>query len=104
MKWERPQLIFLTPSWKDLGGKLQEMEIPLRGMEIALSFCPHFPVGMIDEEFKQALQSYKAQIGLKLEHAKCFVPLDVTTAPEGKVETSEKPPPPCLRICLFCFF
>ena len=39
MKWERPQLKFLKANYMDLGKKLQDMEIPLRGMEIALSFC-----------------------------------------------------------------
>ena len=61
----------------------------MKGMEIALSSCPVFPVEMIDEELKQVLQKSKAQIALKFEHAKCFVPFDATTAPEGKVETSE---------------
>ncbi|PON68615.1 fusaric acid resistance family protein [Parasponia andersonii] len=91
MAWERPQIKFLTPNLKDLGEKLQAMEIPMRGMEIALSVCPDFPIGVIDEGFKQVLQSSKAQIGPKLEHVKCLLPFDATMAPDGKVETSEKP-------------
>lgn len=86
MKWIRPQLICLKANYMDLGKKLQDMEIPLRGMEIALSFCTSFPVGMIDDELKHVLQSFKSQIGLKLEQAKCSAPFDATTAPEGKGE------------------
>lgn len=90
MTWERPDIKFLKPKWKDLGDKLQNMEIPIKGMEIASSFCPLFPIGMIDEEFKQVLETSKLQIRLKLEHVKCFVPFDATKAPEGKGETSDK--------------
>ncbi|XP_062094351.1 uncharacterized protein LOC133800410 [Humulus lupulus] len=91
MAWERPQIKLLTLNWKNLGEKLQEMQLFMRGMEIALSYCTNFSTGIADEEFKQVLQNLKAQICLKLEHAKCFLAFDATTAPVGKVDTSEKP-------------
>ncbi|KAF3449206.1 hypothetical protein FNV43_RR09934 [Rhamnella rubrinervis] len=91
MKWDRPQLKFLKANYMDLGKKLQDMEIPLRGMEIALSFCASFPVGMIDDELKLVLENFKSQIGLKLEQAKCTAPFDATTAPEGKGECFDRP-------------
>ncbi|KAL5549998.1 hypothetical protein UlMin_000174 [Ulmus minor] len=91
MVWESPQIIFLKPNCAGLGEKLQDMEIPIREMERALSSCTLFPVDMIDEEFKELLQSLKLQIRLKLEHDKCFVPFDATTAPEVKGDALEKP-------------
>ncbi|EXC31013.1 hypothetical protein L484_021315 [Morus notabilis] len=87
MAWERPQVKL---NWKELGEKQQVTEMPMKGMEIALSFSSTYPISIIDEKFKQVLEISKVQIGLKLEHAKCFVPLDTTTAPEGKRETSEE--------------
>ncbi|KAL5550000.1 hypothetical protein UlMin_000176, partial [Ulmus minor] len=91
MVWERPQIIFLKPNCAELGEKLQDMEIPIREMERALSSCTLFPVDMIDEEFKQLLQNLKLQVSLKLEHAKCFVPFEATTAPGVKGKALEKP-------------
>ncbi|KAL5549999.1 hypothetical protein UlMin_000175 [Ulmus minor] len=91
MVWERPQIIFLKPNCAALEEKLQNMEIPIMEMGRALSSCTLFPVDMIDEEFKQLLQSLKLQISLKLENAKCFVPFDAITAPEVKGKALEKP-------------
>ncbi|KAH7514448.1 hypothetical protein FEM48_Zijuj11G0090700 [Ziziphus jujuba var. spinosa] len=91
MKWERPQLKFLKANDIDLVKKLQEMELPLRGMEISLSFCPSIPVQMMDDGLKHVLHVSKVQAGLKLEQAKCSAPFDGTTAPEGKGETLDRP-------------
>ncbi|KAJ4704729.1 p-hydroxybenzoic acid efflux pump subunit aaeB [Melia azedarach] len=75
MLWERPQMRFLKPNCMDPREKLQELEIPIRGMELAMTSGPSFPVIVIDEEFKDVLNSPKAEIGLKLEQAKCFATL-----------------------------
>lgn len=91
MKWERPQLKFLKANDIDLGKKLKDMEIPLRGMEIALSFCPSFPVQMMDDKFKHVLHISKVQTGLKLEQAKCPAFFDATKAPEGRGEPLDRP-------------
>ncbi|OMO97175.1 hypothetical protein COLO4_14833 [Corchorus olitorius] len=85
MLWEKPRFRFLKPN---SGEKLQEMEMPIRGMELALTTCTTFPVRMIDEELKRVLQVWKKQIALKLEQAKCSMPFDVATAPETKREYS----------------
>ncbi|XP_048320379.2 uncharacterized protein LOC107430524 [Ziziphus jujuba] len=82
MKWERSQLKFLKADDIDLGKRLKDMEIPLRGMEIALSFCPSFPVQMMDDELEHVLHISKVQIGLKLEQPNCPAPFDATTVPE----------------------
>ncbi|PON84674.1 P-hydroxybenzoic acid efflux pump subunit [Trema orientale] len=91
MAWERPSIKFLKSGLKDLGEKLQEVEVPLRGMEIALSFWPELlHIGMIDKELKQVLQISKERIiGLKLKNiAKRIV------SSEGESEISEKRPLP----------
>lgn len=70
--------------------KLQDLEIPIRGMDIALSSCMSFPVG-IDEELKSVLLNCKAQFNQKLDQqAKCIVPFDATTTTEIKQEIFNK--------------
>ncbi|XP_030925574.1 uncharacterized protein LOC115952546 [Quercus lobata] len=88
--WERPQLRFVTANSMDLGEKLGEMEIPIRGMEIAVTSCHPFPIGMEDEELRNVLQSLKEQIGLNLEQAKWSVCFGATTAPERTGNFSDK--------------
>lgn len=90
MLWERPQIRFFKPNCLNPREKLQELEIPIRGMELALNSCRSFPVGMIDEELRDVLETSKAQIDLKLEQAKCYASFDATTAPEIKNECTDK--------------
>ncbi|KAK6290442.1 hypothetical protein POUND7_001983 [Theobroma cacao] len=90
MLWEKPRFRFLKPKRSDPGEKLQEMEMPIRGMEVALSTCISFPVRMLDEELQGVLQISKKQIALKLEQAKCSVPFDAATAPETKGEYTDR--------------
>lgn len=92
MLWERPQIRFFKPNYMDAREKLLELEIPIRGMEPALASCSSFPVGMIDEDLRDGLQSLKAGMGLKLEQAKCYASFDATTAPETKKECIDKSP------------
>ncbi|KAG6769445.1 hypothetical protein POTOM_025081 [Populus tomentosa] len=83
MACEKPQIRKLNP-----GENLQDIEILMKGVEIALDSCTSFPVSMIDEGIKQALLDMKGKIGLKLQNAKCFAPFDATTAPEAKAGES----------------
>src|SRR4051812_21918360 len=84
MYWERPQSI-ISNSRIDLEEKLQDLDIPIRGMDIALSSGVSFPVGVIDEELRGVLLNSKGEISQKLDQqAKCFVPFDATTAQEMK--------------------
>ncbi|KAF9679890.1 hypothetical protein SADUNF_Sadunf06G0062600 [Salix dunnii] len=83
MVCEKPQIGKLGP-----GENLQDIEILMKGVEIALDSCPSFPLGMIDEGIKQVLLDVKGKIGLKLQNAKCLAPLDATTAPEVKAGES----------------
>lgn len=83
MVCEKPQIRKLDP-----GENLQDIEILMKGVEIALDSCPSFPLGMIDEGIKQVLLDVKGKIGLKLQNAKCLAPFDATTAPEVKAGKS----------------
>ncbi|KAM1798604.1 hypothetical protein ACFX12_032655 [Malus domestica] len=91
MVWERPHIKFLKPKYMDLGERLQETEVPLRGMEIALSSCSSHPVNLIDEELRGNLQSSEAHVRLRLLQAKYSLPSDATLAPESDREIFDKP-------------
>ncbi|XP_068340276.1 uncharacterized protein [Pyrus communis] len=91
MVWERPHIKFLKPNYLDSGERLQEIEVPLRGMEIALSSCSSHPVNLIDEELRRNLQSSEVQVRLRLLQAKYSLPSDATLAPESYREIFDKP-------------
>ncbi|PSR98262.1 P-hydroxybenzoic acid efflux pump subunit AaeB like [Actinidia chinensis var. chinensis] len=78
--WERPQIRTLKPHFTNPGDRLQDMEIPVRGMEMALTSSPYFPLSFIDQELGEVLMGLEVQIGLKLEQAKCFLPINEMTA------------------------
>ncbi|KAH1123376.1 hypothetical protein J1N35_006536 [Gossypium stocksii] len=90
MLWEKPWLRFLKPKRSDPGEKLQEMDMPIQGMEWALTSCTSFPVRMMDEELVDVLQIEKKQIALKLEQAMRSVPFDAATTPDMKGENTDR--------------
>ncbi|MBA0850081.1 hypothetical protein Goshw_024966 [Gossypium schwendimanii] len=92
MLWEKPWLRFLKPKRSDPGEKLQEMDMPIQGMEWALTTCTSFPVRMMDEELVDVLQIEKKQIALKLEQAMRSVPFDAATTPDMKAENTDRSP------------
>ncbi|XVE96855.1 hypothetical protein REPUB_Repub02eG0259300 [Reevesia pubescens] len=87
---EKPWLRFLKPKRSDPGEVLEEMEMPIRGMELALNICTSFPVRLIDEELQGVLQISKKQIGLKLEQATHSMPFAAATAPETMGEYTDR--------------
>ncbi|XP_027352380.1 uncharacterized protein LOC113863134 [Abrus precatorius] len=85
LRWEQPQTRIFNPDWIDLEEKLQALEIPIRGMEIALSSCTSFPVGVIDEELRGVLHNCRGQLNQKLDQqANCFADFDATTTSKMK--------------------
>ncbi|XP_044504734.1 uncharacterized protein LOC123224982 [Mangifera indica] len=90
MLWEKPQIRVLKSNCLNPREKLQELEIPIRGMELALNCCCSFPVGIVDEEVRHVLEASKAQIDLKLEQAKGYASFDATTVPDIKNECADK--------------
>ncbi|XP_050369266.1 uncharacterized protein LOC126787416 [Argentina anserina] len=83
MKWERLQLKFLRRSNVNPRDRLQGLEIPLKGMERALSSISSFPVGVVDGELKCGLlKLVEEQISLHRS-----IPCqDAMTFPESKPE------------------
>ncbi|KAL5581042.1 hypothetical protein UlMin_013484 [Ulmus minor] len=78
MQWERPPLKFLKPVCNNPGEKIQDLEVPLRGMEMALMSNPSFPTRVFDEELKDGL--LKLQNNLSLEK---IIPNNSLTVPES---------------------
>ncbi|KAF7818510.1 p-hydroxybenzoic acid efflux pump subunit aaeB [Senna tora] len=81
MHWERPRMRVLDPNYIDPEQKLHDMEIPVRGMDIALSSCASFPVGVIDEELRGVLLDCRGKLGLKSDKKASF---NESTPPESK--------------------
>ncbi|KAL5581044.1 hypothetical protein UlMin_013486 [Ulmus minor] len=92
MQWERPPLKFLKPVCNNPGEKIQDLEVPLRGMEMALMSNPSFPIRVFDEELKDGL--LKLQNNLSLEK---IIPNNSLTVPEpielAFVQTLDNIPP-----------
>ncbi|KAE9585497.1 hypothetical protein Lalb_Chr25g0289581 [Lupinus albus] len=87
MQWERPQTRFCNPHSIDLEEKLQDLDIPIRGMNIALSSCTSFPVSVIDEKLRGILLNCRGKFSQKLDQkARRFAPIDATTTAESKKE------------------
>ncbi|XP_004295928.1 PREDICTED: uncharacterized protein LOC101294054 [Fragaria vesca subsp. vesca] len=85
MQWERFPLTLLRHSNFNPGNRLRGLEIPLKGMEMALSITPSFPVGVVDGdgELKSALlKLVEEQMSLNTS-----IPCeDAITVPESKPE------------------
>nr|GEX02460.1 para-hydroxybenzoic acid efflux pump subunit AaeB/fusaric acid resistance protein [Tanacetum cinerariifolium] len=91
VKWDRHCVQDFKSSFVKMGDRLENIETPIKGMEMALANIPSFPVDVINEDFKTILQSGRVQQILKLEHAKCFIPFDeAVTVPESKDELFDK--------------
>ncbi|KAG2685817.1 hypothetical protein I3843_10G136200 [Carya illinoinensis] len=94
--WERPQRKFLKRSCIDPVEKLQLMEIPIRGMEMALANSHISGTNstdtnsMMNEELREVLGCLRVQLGQKFEQAKGSVPFDSTTATETMEEHLDK--------------
>ncbi|KAL2344959.1 hypothetical protein Fmac_006244 [Flemingia macrophylla] len=91
MHWERPRTRIFNPHWIDPDEKLQDMELPMRAMGIAVSTFTSFPVGAIDEELSGFLLNCREQFSKKLgQQAKCFASFDATITSEKKKDILTK--------------
>ncbi|KAJ6424969.1 hypothetical protein OIU84_025692 [Salix udensis] len=86
VKWERLPLKFLRNSNLNLGERLQELEIPLRGMEMALSTTSSFPIRMLEAETKQVLAQQEEHVSLTLKQIKNCLPRDSSTVSESNAD------------------
>ncbi|XVF20087.1 hypothetical protein REPUB_Repub11eG0168200 [Reevesia pubescens] len=88
-RWEKLPFKFLRPYYMNSGDKLQEIEMALRGMEIALeSNSPSFPWRLMlgNGELKDGLLRLEEHISLTIKQAKSFLPGDSLTVPESNAE------------------
>ncbi|KAJ8750551.1 hypothetical protein K2173_015710 [Erythroxylum novogranatense] len=87
MKWERLPFMLFKPHYStNPGERLEEMEIPLRGMEMALTANTHsLPLRtVVDEEsFKEALLQLQNHVSLTLKNLNNFRHRDLLTVPES---------------------
>ncbi|KAI3508065.1 hypothetical protein L1887_23065 [Cichorium endivia] len=91
VKWERYRMRDFKRSFVKMEDRLDDMETPIKGMELALDSIPSFPIDIVNPELKTVLQSERVHQTLKLDHAKCFVPFDeAVTVPERKDELFDK--------------
>ncbi|XP_015874136.3 uncharacterized protein LOC107411123 [Ziziphus jujuba] len=88
MQWERLPLKFLKQSrYTNSKNRMQDVEIPLRGMEMALNNNHTFPVTMIDEELKDGLVRLEKNMNVGT-----IFPCDSsTTVPESLAEDMKFP-------------
>ncbi|XP_017982578.1 PREDICTED: uncharacterized protein LOC18590727 [Theobroma cacao] len=90
MQWEKLPFKFLRPYYMNSGEKLQDIEIALRGMEMALESTPSFPGRMFNGELKDGLLKLEEHISLTIKQAKSFLPGDSLTIPESNAEDITK--------------
>ncbi|XP_009609513.2 uncharacterized protein LOC107776811 [Nicotiana tabacum] len=86
MKWERFPFKFLRPYGEKPGNKFQEIQTPLRGMEIALEKSPPFPLDILNSELKDGLEKLSEHISKQVKN----ISLESATVPESNAENAEK--------------
>ncbi|KAI3961982.1 hypothetical protein MKW92_013714 [Papaver armeniacum] len=82
MQWEKP-LNKLTKQY-DMNptDRFQALEIPLKGIELALISSTSFPIRVVDQELKSLLFTLKEQTNLHLNQASQASPSCTSTVPE----------------------
>lgn len=83
MKWERLPLKFLRSYYMNPGEKLQDLEIPLKGMQMAVTSVTSFPVQILDGELKECVKKLDEHISLTIKQAQSC---DSLTVPESNAE------------------
>ncbi|KAL9275788.1 hypothetical protein AKJ16_DCAP23447 [Drosera capensis] len=100
MLWEMPHLRLVRPDFKHPAEKLQEIEVSLRGMEMALTSRTQKPKDAVDEELKDELKAMAKQLTQKLEQNKVSLPFSSSKVHDQNTsdDSSEKNLLP-LNIC-----
>ncbi|XP_021716188.1 uncharacterized protein LOC110684092 [Chenopodium quinoa] len=98
MQWERFPLKFIRPYCTNPGDRFQELETPLRGMDIALSNTK-VPISIVDEQLKDGMDLIEGEISQNLHQLKSHTPSETITVPEstegqvmGFLQKLETPP------------
>ncbi|KAL9683743.1 hypothetical protein QQ045_021168 [Rhodiola kirilowii] len=88
MAWERSMVRFMKPSTVKPGDRLQNLEMPIRGMEMAMAMNWKRSRNIINQEVIDSVKNMEGQIGHKLEQVRILTPFDATTSPETKADES----------------
>ncbi|KAI3732818.1 hypothetical protein L1987_64027 [Smallanthus sonchifolius] len=86
MKWETLPINFLKPYCMKTAEKLQDTEMPIQGMLIALSNIHSFPPQILDQDLQDHLHKLQENITHTFDHLKSCMPFDLATFPESNLE------------------
>ncbi|KAF9675328.1 hypothetical protein SADUNF_Sadunf09G0020700 [Salix dunnii] len=87
VKWERLPLRFLRNFYFNPGERLQELEIPLRGMEMALTSCAaSLPLRILDRETKYGPDQLEENVSLTQKQIKNCLLRDSLAVPESNAD------------------
>ncbi|XP_024980917.1 uncharacterized protein LOC112517774 [Cynara cardunculus var. scolymus] len=87
MKWETLPIEFLKPYCMNTAEKLQAVEIPVKGLQIALHHLHSFPPQILDHDLKDSLHKLQENITLTFDQLKSCMPSDhLATFPESNLE------------------
>ncbi|CAN4116110.1 unnamed protein product [Withania somnifera] len=84
LQWEKSWLRLLNPYYTDPGHGFQNMDIAMKGMEVALTSCPSFPTRMIDKELFKVAHHVMMFLGQIMGQERTFLPHNSVT--EGGLE------------------
>lgn len=110
MHWERFPFEFIRPYCKDPGDRFQELEMPLRGMEIALN-SSQVPILIVDEQLKGGMDRIEGEISQNLHQLRSYMRCETPTVPEctegqamGFLQKLETPPSNESELPYYFFF
>ncbi|GMH10152.1 hypothetical protein Nepgr_011993 [Nepenthes gracilis] len=98
--WEKLHLRLLSPKYKHPAERLQEVEVSLRGMEMALAYGSQNPKDAEDQALKDELQTMAKQLTRKIDQIMASLQFTASTTqdPRPNDDSSEKKLLP-LNIC-----
>lgn len=86
MKWETLPISFLKPYCMKTSEKLQDAEMPIQGMLIALQNIHSYPPQILDQDLNDHLQKLQENITQTFDQLKSCMLLDLATFPESNLE------------------
>ncbi|KAI4318993.1 hypothetical protein MLD38_032644 [Melastoma candidum] len=90
MLWERPDIRFLKPGHMEFEKRITEVELPLRGMEMALASSPSLLARIGHDELKDILNLVKLYKVQRLRQLKLVESFDATPSPLEKEKYVQK--------------
>ncbi|KAI3750037.1 hypothetical protein L2E82_20661 [Cichorium intybus] len=85
VKWETLPIKLLKPCVNTVE-KLQDIEMPIQGLQMALCHIHSFPPQILDQDLKDNLHKLQENILLTFDQLKSCMPFDLATFPETNLE------------------